>query len=138
MTIPKQDFVGNNYRIISKADYDNSGSKATKDYYDTFIPENSDPFSVEIKVEGMKEIYPDKMTWQPKSTFPYSKYTVNGNKVIVDFPTGNYADGVLSIKGWRWTHSAQHRGVGFPTQYIYSRRTLDEYGGIFFFLILLY
>jgi len=131
---PKQDVVGNNYRIISKADYDNLGNNATKEYYDTFVPENPNPFSVEIEVKGMKEIYPDRMTWQPKSTFPYSEYTVNGNKVIVDFPTGNYADGVLSIKGWRWQHSSQHYGRRLPSQYIYSRQTLNEYGGIFFFL----
>ncbi len=129
---PKQDVVGNNHGIISKANYDNSGSKATKDYYDTFIPENSDPFPVEIEVKGMKEI--SSVTWRPESTTPYTTTTLVGNKAVIDFPIGNYNDGFLSVKGWRWQHSAQHRGAWFPTQYIYSRQTLNEYGGIFFFL----
>jgi len=104
---PKQDVVGNNYRMISKADYDR-GSNATKKYNDTFVPENPNPFSVEIEVKGMKKIV--DMTWQPKATLPYLEYMKDGNKVVFDFPTGNYADGVLSIKGWRWLHSSQHNG----------------------------
>ena len=129
---PKQDVVGNNHRIISKADYDNSGSKATKDYYDTFIPENTDPFSVEIKAKGMKEI--SSVTWRPESTTPYTTSTLVGNKAVVDFPIGNNSNGFLSVKGWRWEHSAQHRGGWLPTKYIYSRQTSNDYGGFLFFL----
>jgi len=130
---PKQDVVGNNHGIISKTDYDRA-NKETQKAFDTFISENQDPFSVKIKVEGMEEIYPDRMTWRPKSMYPYCEYPINGNQVNLNFPFGNYADGYWSTTGWRWQHSAQHRGAWLPTQYIYSRQTLNEYGGIFFFL----
>jgi RHS repeat-associated protein len=125
---PKENVVGNRMNLTSQNDY-NRSSTDVKNNNDVYIPEKHEPFSMEIEVDGMKEITTSTNRF-PSNNPAYIDKSFSKNVAVLDFPAGTNTEGYVSLQGWSWAHST--RNSIFPSSIIYSK--VSRHSSIFFYL----